>query len=95
MLVEQIIVLMEQAMMLMEKIIAPAAISISWMSGADDSVADQSVEKFPHLIAVHLPFGVYRGRWNRVANLRKFVRAANIVTIGVTWRKVPVRSCPL
>ena len=47
MLVEQIIVLMKQAMMLMEKIIAPAAISISWMSGADDSVADQSVAKFP------------------------------------------------
>ena len=51
---------------------APAEISRSWMSVADDAAVYQSGAKFPHLIVVHLLSGGCRGQLDRVATL--FVR---------------------
>ena len=55
-----------------KQMFAPAEISRSWMSVADDAAVYQSGAKFPHLIVVHLLSGGYRGQLDRVATL--FVR---------------------
>ena len=79
-----------------KQMFAPAEISRSWMSVADDAAVYQSGAKFPHLIVVHLLFGRYRGQLDRVATL--FVRCRLLY-----WRiyrdsrghvaEISVRSC--
>ena len=79
MLVEQIIGLREHpsAMRLLKQMIAPAEVSRSWMSVADDSVLYQSEAKFPRSIGIYRVSGLYRGRLDRVAN--SFVRCGSCV----------------
>ena len=60
------------AMRLMKQMIAPAEVSRSWMSVADDSVLYTSGAKFPRSIVIYRVSGLCRGRLDRVAN--SFVR---------------------
>ena len=78
--------------------IAPAEFSRSWMFIPDDSVVYRSGAKFPRSIGVHRVSGVYRGRWDRVANwfVRCLARGRSIYCDHLgRVAVISVRSCSL